>query len=150
MTTRFIELAGEINHLMPDYVVQRTVRAMNARGKAIRGSRFLILGLAYKPDVDDIRESPSFELIEKLEELGAFVDYSDPHVAATHKMRRFDLQMQSVPLTPEALQSYDCVVIATHHQAFNWQMIIDHAPLIIDTRNALHGLKGSRDHVVPA
>jgi UDP-N-acetyl-D-glucosamine dehydrogenase len=150
MTTRFIELAGEINHAMPDYVVQRVVRAMNDRGRAVKGSRVLVLGLAYKPDVDDIRESPSFELIERLEELGAAVDYSDPHVAATHKMRRHDLQMRSVPLTPETLATYDCVLVATHHAAFDWQMIAEHSSLIVDTRNALKDVAGPKDHVVTA
>lgn len=149
-TTRFIELAGEVNHSMPDYVVQRTVLALNDRGKAVHGSRVLVLGLAYKPDVDDVRESPSFELIEKLEELGAKVDYNDPHVAKTHKMRHHDLQMHSVPLTPQSLQSYDCVMIATHHAAYDWQMVADNAKLIIDTRGAMRNVKGKRDHIVQA
>jgi UDP-N-acetyl-D-glucosamine dehydrogenase len=150
MPTRFIELAGEVNHAMPDYVVRRTALALNDRGKAVKGSRVLVLGLAYKPDVDDVRESPSFELIEKLEELGAAVDYNDPHVPATHKMRRYDLGMRSVPLTPQSLQGYDAVLIATHHAAYDWQMIADHAKLIIDTRNATQGVKGKRDHIVTA
>jgi UDP-N-acetyl-D-glucosamine dehydrogenase len=149
-TTRFIELAGEVNRAMPDYVVNRTALALNDRGKAVKGSKILVLGLAYKPDVDDVRESPSFELIEKLEHLGAHVDYNDPHVAATHKMRHHDLQMQSVPLTPESLKQYDCILIATHHQAYNWQMIADNAKLIIDTRNATRDVKGSRDRIVSA
>ena len=93
--TRFIELAGEVNHAMPDYVVQRTALALNDRGKSVKGSKVLVLGLAYKPDVDDVRESPSFELIEQLEELGAEVDYNDPHVPATHKMRHHDLKMRA-------------------------------------------------------
>jgi UDP-N-acetyl-D-glucosamine dehydrogenase len=109
-----------------------------------------VLGLAYKPDVDDVRESPSFELIEKLEELGAHVDYNDPHVDRTHKMRHHDLHMNSVSLSPESLKSYDCVLIATHHAAYDWQMVADHAALIVDTRNALRNVKGRRDHIVPA
>ncbi|HEX5242896.1 MAG TPA: nucleotide sugar dehydrogenase [Tepidisphaeraceae bacterium] len=149
-TTRFIELAGEVNHSMPDYVVQRTVLALNDRGKAVHGSRVLVLGLAYKPDVDDVRESPSFELIEKLEELGAKVDYNDPHVAKTHKMRHHDLQMHSVPLTPQSLQSYDCVMVATHHAAYDWQMIAENARLIVDTRGAMRNVKGKKDHIVQA
>jgi UDP-N-acetyl-D-glucosamine dehydrogenase len=148
--TRFIELAGQINHAMPDYVVQRTALALNERGKAVKGSRILVMGLAYKPDVDDVRESPSFELIEKLEQLGAHVDYNDPHVASTHKMRRHDLQMQSVPLTPENLKSFDCVLISTHHAAYDWQLVADHANLIVDTRNAMSKVSGRRDHIVPA
>ena len=149
-TTRFIELAGEVNHSMPDYVVQRTVLALNDRGKAVHGSRVLVLGLAYKPDVDDVRESPSFELIEKLEELGAKVDYNDPHVPKTHKMRHYDLQMHSVALTPQSLQSYDCVMIATHHAAYDWQMVAENAKLIIDTRGAMRNVKGKKDHIVQA
>ncbi len=150
MPTRFIELAGEINHAMPDYVIRRLTLAMNERSLAIKGSRILILGLAYKPDIDDIRESPSFELIEKLDALGAHVDYNDPHVARTHKMRKYDLGMSSVHLTAASLQSYDCVVIATHHKAYDWQLVADHSKLIIDTRNALKNVTGRRDHIVSA
>jgi UDP-N-acetyl-D-glucosamine dehydrogenase len=135
---------------MPEYVVQRTVMALNQIGKAVRGSRVLVLGLAYKPDVDDVRESPSFELIEKLEQLGAQVDYNDPHVPQTHKMRRHDLKMESVPLTPQSLKSYDCVLIATNHSAYDWQMIADHAKLIVDTRNAMRAVRGGRKHIVGA
>ena len=100
--------------------------------------------------MDDVRESPSFELIERLRELGGIVDYNDPHVPATHKMRNYDLEMASVPLTAESLQSYDCVLISTHHAAYDWQMIADHSQLIVDTRNALRNVKGRRDHIVPA
>ena len=148
--TRFIELAGEVNRRMPEFVVERTVLALNDRGKAVKGSRILVLGLAYKPDVDDVRESPSFELIEKLEHLGAHVDYNDPHVARTHKMRRHDLQMDSVPLTPQSLESYDCVLVATNHAAYDWQLVADHANLVIDTRNAMGKVTGKRDHIVKA
>jgi UDP-N-acetyl-D-glucosamine dehydrogenase len=148
--TRFIELAGQINHQMPDYVVQRTVLALNDAGKSVKGSKILVLGLAYKPDVDDVRESPSFELIEKLEALGAAVDYNDPHVPATHKMRRHDLQMQSVPLTPASLSSYDCVLIATHHAAYDWAMIAQHARLIVDTRGVMRGVATALDKTVRA
>jgi len=150
MPTKFIELAGEINHQMPDYVVSRTVGALNERGKAAKGAHILILGLAYKPDIDDVRESPSFELIERLEHLGAEVDYNDPYVPRTHRMRRYDLQMQSVPLTPEKLKSYDCVVISTHHSSYNWQEVVDHSTLVVDTRNATRNVKGSRAHIISA
>jgi UDP-N-acetyl-D-glucosamine dehydrogenase len=150
LPTRFIELAGEINRMMPDYVVRRLARAMNDRGKAMKGSRVLVLGLAYKPDVDDVRESPSFELIEKLEGLGAHVDYHDPHVLTTHKMRHHDLHMKSVELSPASLKAYDCVLIATHHRAYDWQMIADNATLIVDSRNALKDVTGERDHIVRA
>jgi UDP-N-acetyl-D-glucosamine dehydrogenase len=148
--TKFIELAGEINRNMPEWVVQRTLLALNQQGRAVKGSRILILGLAYKPDVDDVRESPSFELIEKLEHLGAQVDYNDPLVPQTHKMRRHDLQMHSVPLTAENLRSYDCVLISTNHSAYDWQLVADNAKLVVDTRNAMREVKGRRDHVVGA
>jgi UDP-N-acetyl-D-glucosamine dehydrogenase len=150
LPTRFIELAGEVNHQMPEWVVQKTVLALNDHAKAVKGSKILVLGLAYKPDVDDVRESPSFELIEKLEHLGAQVDYNDPHVPQTHRMRHHDLQMKSVELTPENLKKYDCILIATNHAAYEWQMIADNAKLIVDTRNAMSGVKGKREHIVKA
>jgi UDP-N-acetyl-D-glucosamine dehydrogenase len=151
LPTRFIELAGEINHSMPRYVVEKTMLALNTRGRSVRGSRILVLGLAYKPDVDDVRESPSFELIEQLSELGASVDYNDPHVPATHHMRKYgDLGMKSVELSPQVLAGYDCVLIATHHKAYDWQMVADHASLIVDTRNALKNITGRREHIVMA
>jgi UDP-N-acetyl-D-glucosamine dehydrogenase len=150
LPTRFIELAGEINHAMPEYVVQRVTLALNERGRAVNGARVLVLGLAYKPDVDDVRESPSFELIEKLTHLGAHVDYNDPHVPATHKMRNYDLKMKSVALTPESLATYDCVLVATHHKAYDWQMIADHSRLIVDTRGAMRGVTGNREKIVGA
>jgi len=149
--TRFIELAGEVNHSMPAYVVDRVAHALNQRAKAVKGSRVLVLGLAYKPDVDDVRESPSFELIEKLEELGAEVDYNDPHVPVTHYMRRWgDLGKKSVPLTQETLQGYDAVLVATHHAAYDWQMIADHAKLVVDSRGVMRNVKGKRDNIVGA
>jgi UDP-N-acetyl-D-glucosamine dehydrogenase len=148
--TRFIELAGQVNHAMPEYVVNRAALALNERGKAVKGSRILILGLAYKPDIDDVRESPSLELIEKLQNLGAHVDFNDPHVPATHRMRKYDLEMRSVPITPQTLAAYDCVIVSTHHSAYDWQSIADHATLIVDTRNAMKGVKGRRDHIVKA
>jgi UDP-N-acetyl-D-glucosamine dehydrogenase len=150
LPTRFIELAGEVNRQMPAHVVRQTGLALNSRGKAVKGSRILVLGLAYKPNVDDVRESPSFELIEELEHLGAKVDYNDPHVPATHRMRRHDLQMKSVPLSADSLSSYDCCLIATDHAAYDWQMIADHAKLIVDTRGAMRKVNGKRDHIVSA
>jgi UDP-N-acetyl-D-glucosamine dehydrogenase len=150
LPTRFIELAGEVNRGMPEYVVQRLVLALNDRGKPVKGSRVLVLGLAYKPDVDDVRESPSFALIEQLESLGAAVDYNDPHVPATHKMRRHDLNRTSVALSPESLANYDAVLIATNHSAYDWQLIADNAKLIIDTRDAMRNVTGRRDQIVKA
>jgi UDP-N-acetyl-D-glucosamine dehydrogenase len=150
LPTRFIELAGEVNHGMPEYVVSRLMHAMNDRGRAVKGSRVLVMGLAYKPDIDDVRESPSLVLIEKLQDLGAHVDFNDPHIPATHTMRKHDLKMKSVPISPAALAGYDCVLISTHHSAYDWQMVADNAKLIVDTRNAMKGVKGSRAHIVAA
>jgi UDP-N-acetyl-D-glucosamine dehydrogenase len=148
--TRFIELAGHVNHHMPDYVVQRTLLALNEQGKSVRGSRVLVMGLAYKPDVDDVRESPSFELIEQLTALGAGVDYHDPHVQATHKMRRHDLKMGSVEISPEIISDYDCILIATHHAACDWDMVAKHARLIVDTRGVMRGRTAVTGRVVTA
>jgi UDP-N-acetyl-D-glucosamine dehydrogenase len=139
--TRFIELAGEINTEMPGYVVSRVVLALNAVGKPVRDARILILGLAYKADVDDTRESPSFELIAKLSALGAHVDYSDPHIARTVPVRKHDLQMTSVELTPASVASYDAVLVATAHSRFDYELLAEHAQLIVDTRQALKGFE---------
>ena len=135
---------------MPDFVVSRITLALNDRGKSVRGAKVLVLGLAYKPDVDDVRESPSFELIEKLEHLGAAVDYNDPLVPKTHRMRHHDLDMSSVDITPAAISKYDCVVISTNHSAYDWQMIADHAKLLIDTRGVTRAIKGRRENIVMA
>jgi UDP-N-acetyl-D-glucosamine dehydrogenase len=135
---------------MPHYVVERVQHALNQRSKAVHGARILVMGLSYKPDIDDVRESPSFELIEALSELGAEVDYNDPHVPHTHRMRKHDLQMHSVNLTPAEVARYDCVLIATHHKVYDWQMIADNARLIVDSRNAMANVKGRRDHIVLA
>lgn len=148
--TRFIELAGEVNHAMPGYVVGRIARALNEDDKPVKGSRILVLGLAYKPDIDDVRESPSFELIEQLRELGAAVDYHDPHVPQTHQMRRYDLRMSSVPLTAEIIAGYDAVVVATAHRAIDWGLVGSASRLVIDTRNALGSLAQTRARVVKA
>ncbi len=150
LPTRFIELAGEVNHAMPDFVVQRTALALNERGKAVRGAKILVLGLAYKPNVDDVRESPSLVLIEKLLDLGAEVDYNDPHIPATHKMRKHDLGMTSVDFDAQSLSQYDAVLVATNHDAYDWSMIAEHARLIIDTRGALRDLPGEHNNIVTA
>jgi UDP-N-acetyl-D-glucosamine dehydrogenase len=136
-STRFIELAGEINTSMPHYVVDRVIEALNDRAKSVKGSKILVLGLAYKPDIDDVRESPSFELIEILKGKGAHVDYSDPHCPETWAGRKHDLKMKSVSLTPEVLKSYDCVLVSTNHAAFDWAMVAQHARLVVDSRDAL-------------
>ncbi len=149
-TTRFIELAGEVNHQMPEYVVQRTMLALNSQGKAVRGAKVLVLGLAYKPNVDDVRESPSFELIRRLLALGADVSYNDPHVPATHAMRHYpDLPaMQSVELSEKTLGGYDCVLIATNHEVYDWAMIGRAAKLVVDSRGAMRGQSG--EHIISA
>ena len=133
--TRFVELAGQINRSMPAYVVGRTARALNDAGKAINGSKILVLGVAYKPNVSDLRESPAFEIIEQLRELGGEVDYSDPHVPETPRVRRHDLKMRSVELSPDAVAGFDAVIVATDHRDFDWPMIFEHARLLIDTRS---------------
>jgi len=149
-STRFIELAGEINTSMPEYVIQRLVEALNERARPLRGSRVLVLGLAYKKDVDDLRESPSIELIELLRKRGAKVDYNDPHIPQTHKGREHDLRMKSVPLSANTLKRYDAVLISTDHSAYDYRMIVKHARLIIDTRNATAGVPGAGKNVVKA
>ncbi len=140
--TRFIELAGEINTSMPYYVVNKVVDALNETGKSIKGSKILILGLAYKKDVDDVRESPSLKLIELLKAKGARVDYNDPYVPKTHKMRHYDLKMSSVSLTERALKRYDCIVISTDHSSYDYDFIARHSRLIVDTRNAMKRVSG--------
>jgi UDP-N-acetyl-D-glucosamine dehydrogenase len=150
MATRFIELAGEINTAMPEYVIDRVTDALNARKKSLNGSRVLVLGLAYKKDVDDIRESPSIELIELLQAKGAKVDYNDPHVPRTHRQREHNLGMTSVPLTPASLKKYDCILISTDHSAYDCEMIVKHANLVVDTRNATARVKGPKKNVVKA
>jgi UDP-N-acetyl-D-glucosamine dehydrogenase len=132
--TRFIELAGEINSSMPDFVVGKVAHGLNQVQKSINGSRVLVLGIAYKKNVDDMRESPSVALMEKLQELGAEVQYSDPHIAKFPKMREHHFDLQSVPLTPENLAAFDCVVLATDHDHFDYEVIKTHAQLIIDSR----------------
>jgi UDP-N-acetyl-D-glucosamine dehydrogenase len=135
VNTRFIELAGEINASMPDYVIGKVTAALNARRKAVNGASVLVLGVAYKRNVDDMRESPSVVLMEKLRDLGAAVSYSDPHVASFPRLRHhahFDLR--SVPLDPQKVASYDCVLLATDHDRFDYDMIAHYAQLIVDTR----------------
>jgi UDP-N-acetyl-D-glucosamine dehydrogenase len=136
-TTRFIELAGQVNTAMPEYVIDRLAWALNEHSKSVKGSRVLVLGLAYKPDVNDTRESPSFKLIELLEDRGAIVEYSDPHIAETPRVRKHDLKMTSVELTPESIASFDVVLVSTNHKAFDYALIAQHAQLIVDTRDAM-------------
>ncbi|HNO80440.1 MAG TPA: nucleotide sugar dehydrogenase [Phycisphaerae bacterium] len=150
MSTQFIELAGEINTNMPHYVISRVALALNKFKKSINGSKVLVLGLAYKKDVDDIRESPSIELIELLKEQGASVDYNDPYVAQTHQQREHDLKMKSKPLSEAMLKSYDLVLVATDHSDYDYQWIVNNANLIVDTRNATASCKSGRKKIVRA
>ncbi len=134
---RFIELAGEINTRMPRYVVQRTAEALNGEGKPLRGSRVLVLGLAYKANVDDDRESPSYEILELLAQAGARIEYCDPLFPATHRTRRHDLHLVSVPCTPEAFSEYDAIVLSTAHDVFKKRELYARAKLVVDTRNVV-------------
>lgn len=150
LSTRFIELAGEINTQMPEYVVARLMLALDQHGKTLNGSSGLILGVAYKPDVDDVRESPAFEILNRLSGRNAKVDYHDPHVAVIPPMRRFKLDMKSVPLTREELESRDFVVIVTNHSNIDWNFVVQHSKLVIDTRNATAEVTEGRDKIVRA
>jgi UDP-N-acetyl-D-glucosamine dehydrogenase len=143
--TRFIELAGEINTHMPEYVVERVAEALNQHGKPLKGSQVLVLGLAYKRDVDDVRESPSVTLIELLQERGAKVQYHDPFVPSGKPMREHKItHLRSVPLTPASLKKYDCVLISTDHTSVDYDLVCKHAPLVVDTRNATGRRKRGR------
>lgn len=135
--TKFIELAGEINSGMPYYVLQKVIEYLNEKGKSIHRAKILILGLAYKKDVDDVRESPSLKLIQLLKEKGAEVDYNDPYIPKPPKMRKYKLDNDSVPLTSENLRRYDCVVIATDHSVYEPEFIVKNSKLIVDTRNLI-------------
>ena len=151
MTTRFIELAGEINTAMPAHVVSKVADALNDRGKPVKGSRITLLGMAYKKDVDDPRESPGFELMERLLHKGAIVEYNDPHIPELPSMRRYpEIRMSSRELTDEYLRSLDCALVVTDHSAYDWQRIVDHVPLVVDTRNALRSVKPGKAAVVRA
>jgi UDP-N-acetyl-D-glucosamine dehydrogenase len=136
LNTRFIELAGEVNTAMPQYVVDRVAAALNDDGKAVRRSRVCLLGVAYKKDVDDPRESPAFTILELLQARGARVSYNDPHVPRLPPMRHHHVRMESQPLTPEFLSTQDCLVIVTDHSAYDYPAILRHARLVIDTRNS--------------
>ena len=151
LSTRFIELAGEVNMSMPAFVVGKVADALNDAGKPVRGSKVAILGMAYKKDVDDPRESPGFELMDLLLNKGARVSYNDPHIPTLPRMRHWPhLQMDSSVLTPEYLAEQDCVLIATDHTAYDWNMIARHSPLVIDTRNSLKNIREGREKIVRA
>ncbi|NMY13963.1 nucleotide sugar dehydrogenase [Pseudomonas sp. WS 5019] len=132
--TRFIELAGEVNSAMPDYVISKLVGALNDREKSVKGSKVLVLGIAYKKNVDDMRESPSVFMMEKLRGLGAIISYSDPHVRVFPKMREHSFDLSTVQLSAESIAAYDCVLLATDHDCFDYELIGSSAQLLIDCR----------------
>ncbi len=140
--TRFIELAGDVNSGMPYHVVQSVGKALNQRKKSLNGSKVLVLGVAYKKDIDDLRESPSLTIIEKLQDEGAHVSYNDPYFASVGKGRHYDLQMKNTPL--ENLSQYDCVLIVTNHSDYDYKKIVDEAQLVVDSRNATKGIKSPK------
>jgi UDP-N-acetyl-D-glucosamine dehydrogenase len=147
--TRFIELAGEVNTAMPYHVVDSVASALNDRQKSLKGSRILVLGVAYKKDVDDLRESPSLKILDLLTARGVKIEYNDPYFPELHKMRHYNFEgMKSVPLHPDTLAQYDCVLIATDHSSYDYAMIVESAPLVIDTRNATRRILRHRNKIV--
>lgn len=148
--TKFIELAGEINAQMPVYVVSQVISALNARGRALKGARVLIIGIAYKRDIDDVRESPAAEIIELLWTGGAKVSYHDPHVPTFPEMRDHNIDLTSQPLTEQTLKDYDCVLIVTDHTSVDYEKIGTHAPLVVDSRNAMSRVPNPTATIVKA
>jgi UDP-N-acetyl-D-glucosamine dehydrogenase len=146
--TKFIELAGEINTFMPYYVMEKTVAALNERGRSVKGARILVLGVAYKRDIDDSRESPSLKIISLFQGKGAKVSYNDPYIPRARAFREYpDMDLKSVPLTAALLKKTDAVIISTDHSAYDYDWIVKHAPLVVDTR---HAIKRKRRNVVKA
>jgi UDP-N-acetyl-D-glucosamine dehydrogenase len=148
--TRFIELAGEVNTAMPQYVVNRVAEALNDQGKPIKGSRICVLGIAYKKNVDDPRESPALEILELLKKRGAFLSYNDPYIPVIPPMRHHKIRLESETLTEQLLAAQDCVLIVTDHSAYNYEWIVNHAPLVVDTRNATAGVAMGSGRIVKA
>ncbi|MGR3317536.1 MAG: nucleotide sugar dehydrogenase [Candidatus Anammoxibacter sp.] len=149
-STRFIEIAGEINTSMPQYVIKKTIEGLNRNGKSMKNAKILILGLAYKKDVDDPRESPSFKIIELLEDYGAKVDYNDPCIPVAPSMRKYKLNKKSVELSEENLEKYDCVIIAVDHTVYDPEFIVNNSRLIVDTRNVIKNASRYPDKVIKA
>ncbi len=150
LTTRFIELAGEINHAMPAYVIGKLADALNERQKSLKGARVLVLGVAYKKDLDDTRESPALRLMDLLLRKGAQVRYHDPYVPYLKRSRNYDFNMVSVPLTRDELERADAVVVATDHSVFDYEFIVSASQLVIDTRNATRNVRHGREKIVRA
>jgi len=149
-STRFIQLAGEINVSMPYYVIEKTVEALNRNKKSLNGSRILVIGIAYKKDVDDDRESPGYAIMKMLLEKGAVVIYNDPWIPKLQATRKYDFKMESTPISPEVLAEMDAVIIITDHSAYDFAEIVKHSNLVIDTRNATKGIKGAKEKIVMA
>lgn len=145
--TRFIELSGEVNRAMPEYVVGKLMDGLNERGKSVKGSRVLVLGIAYKKNVDDMRESPSVEIMELIEAKGGIVAYSDPHVETFPKMRQHHFDLSSEALTAENLATFDAVVLATDHERFDYELIGRHSQLLVDSRGKYRQFE---DHIIKA
>jgi UDP-N-acetyl-D-glucosamine dehydrogenase len=150
ISTRFIELAGEVNTSMPYFVIQRVMEALNDRGKALKNANVLVLGAAYKKNVDDDRESPSYKIMDLLMEKGAKVTYNDPHIPALRPGRKYDFGLTSTPLTQQTLAAADCILIATDHDAYDYPFILAHASLIVDTRNVYPDPAATAGKVFPA
>ena len=150
LNTRFIELAGEVNMAMPQYVVDRTADALNDAGLPLKGRRICLLGVAYKKDVDDPRESPAFEIMEKLQARGAIVTYNDPHIPTLPRMRHHSVRMDSQPLTADFLARQDCVLLVTDHTVFDYDFIVANSRLLVDTRNATAGVEAGACRIVKA
>ncbi|MBL8007243.1 MAG: nucleotide sugar dehydrogenase [Ignavibacteria bacterium] len=144
ISTKFIELAGEINTAMPEYVVNKVYHALNENKKCIKGSKILLLGLSYKKDIDDLRESPSLKLIELLQDEGAVVDYSDDYVTTIPKLRKYEFSKKSVKLTKQNISKYDLVLLSTDHTYFDYRFIFENAKVIVDTRNAFKKFRGKK------
>jgi UDP-N-acetyl-D-glucosamine dehydrogenase len=144
INTRFIELAGEINTMMPEYVIMKTISALNKNKKSLRGSKILVIGVAYKKNIDDSRESPGIKIIELLQDGGAEVSYYDPYITEIYDMRQTDLVMSSVKLKDELLKEQDAVIIVTSHSNIDYKNIVDNSSVVIDTRNALSGIKSHK------
>jgi UDP-N-acetyl-D-glucosamine dehydrogenase len=140
--TRFIELAGEVNNAMPYFVVETVVEALNQRRKALSDSRILVLGVAYKRDIDDLRESPSLTIIELLQKRGAMVEYNDPFFPTVSQGRKYSLNMTSTAL--DRIPEFDCVLILTDHSQYDYESIVEHANLVVDTRDATRGIQSTK------
>jgi UDP-N-acetyl-D-glucosamine dehydrogenase len=148
MTTRFIELAGEVNTKMPEWVVEKCMEALNDRSRALKGSKVMLLGVAYKRDIDDVRESPALELFHLLQKRGAHVVYHDPHIPFVGRGRHYDLNQQSVALDEKTLGEQDLVLIVTDHSSVDYAKVVRHAKLVVDTRNATKNVRAGHEATV--